>query len=476
MKKSNLKLWSNKKKVVIVIGLLVLLTGFGGGAYAYVDYQNKMQEEQELQAIKVAEQAIASFYVNEEKAELVMDIDQESLDEVSEKISVVSNEKSADILTKDLKDVEVLLNARERVRVLLDDGILVEDADEKQITNISKLIIEINEINNVFAKVLNKDVEEIKSQYESLLIAKEKVYVLFSDETQETMKKEVTRDQYKEAKSSLKEVLNKNEKNKLQALLKSVGKDLTTQEKAEKKRLAAEKKEKEEHEEKERQIAEEKERLTVEKKDEETIKPSNNSNSSESGNTDIAKAPKKEKEKAKPNSPSKPTYIKGVLIASKKYPLPENYAPGESGQARSAFNQLAAAGKKEGFNLTAFSTYRSYVYQIGLFDRYVQRNGEQEANRYSARAGESEHQTGLAFDVGEVGKENEWARQIFGDTKAGKWVAKNAHHSGFIVRYPQGKEGVTGYIYEPWHLRYLGKELATKVYNSGLSLEEYIGA
>lgn len=174
--------------------------------------------------------------------------------------------------------------------------------------------------------------------------------------------------------------------------------------------------------------------------------------------------------------PSKPAYIGGVLIASKKYPLPKNYAPGESKTARIAFNQMAASGKRAGFNLTAFSTYRSYDYQKGLFDRYVKQNGLKEANRFSARPGQSEHQTGLAFDVGEVGKQSQWARQVFGDTKAGKWLAKNAHHSGFIVRYPKGKEAVTGYIYEPWHLRYVGKELATKIYNSGLSLEEYLGA
>ena len=174
--------------------------------------------------------------------------------------------------------------------------------------------------------------------------------------------------------------------------------------------------------------------------------------------------------------PLKPAYINGVLIASKKYPLPKNHAPGESKQARSAFNQMAASGKKAGFNLTAFSTYRSYDYQKGLFDRYVKKNGVKEANRFSARPGQSEHQTGLAFDVGEVGKQKQWARQAFGNTNAGKWIAKNAHHSGFIVRYPKGKEAVTGYIYEPWHLRYVGKELATKVYKSGLTLEEYLGA
>lgn len=170
-----------------------------------------------------------------------------------------------------------------------------------------------------------------------------------------------------------------------------------------------------------------------------------------------------------------PTYINGVLIVNKNYPLPASYAPGESPAARSAFNKMARDAKKSGFHLTAFSTYRSYSYQKNLFDRYAKRHGVEAANRYSAKAGQSEHQTGLAFDVGEVGKEHLWAEAAFEHTNASKWIAKNAHKYGFIVRYPKGKEHITGYIYEPWHLRYLGVNLATKVYNSGLTLEEYLG-
>ncbi|MFS0645420.1 D-alanyl-D-alanine carboxypeptidase family protein [Siminovitchia sp. 179-K 8D1 HS] len=176
--------------------------------------------------------------------------------------------------------------------------------------------------------------------------------------------------------------------------------------------------------------------------------------------------------KKKANSP---TYINGVLIVSKNYPLPASHAPGENPAARKAFNQMAKDAKKSGFRLTAFSTYRSYSYQKNLFDRYARKHGVEAANRYSAKAGQSEHQTGLAFDVGEVGKEHLWAEEGFEHTNASKWIAKNAHKYGFIVRYPKGKEHITGYIYEPWHLRYLGVNLATKVYNSGLTLEEYLG-
>jgi len=173
--------------------------------------------------------------------------------------------------------------------------------------------------------------------------------------------------------------------------------------------------------------------------------------------------------------PSKPTYIKGVLIANKKYPLPKDFAPGESKEARAAFEKMAQDARKHGFELVAFSTYRSYEYQQMLYNRYVQRDGKEKADRYSARPGYSEHQTGLAFDIGEKGREDLWLTEEFGESPAGKWLAANAHKYGFILRYPKGKEHITGYMYEAWHFRYLGVDLATKVKESGLTLEEYLG-
>ena len=107
--------------------------------------------------------------------------------------------------------------------------------------------------------------------------------------------------------------------------------------------------------------------------------------------------------------PKEPTYIKDVLIANKQYPLPSTYSPGESKEARAAFNEMAAAAKLDGFELIAFSTYRSYDYQTGLYERYVERDGSEAADRYSARPGYSEHQTGLAFDIGEVDNEQYFA-------------------------------------------------------------------
>jgi zinc D-Ala-D-Ala carboxypeptidase len=173
--------------------------------------------------------------------------------------------------------------------------------------------------------------------------------------------------------------------------------------------------------------------------------------------------------------PKEPTYIKGILIANKQYPLPSTYSPGESKEAREAFNEMAAAAKLDGFELIAFSTYRSYDYQTGLYERYVERDGSEAADRYSARPGYSEHQTGLAFDIGEVNNEQYYASEKFGETEAGKWVAANAYRFGFIMRYPEGKEKITGYMHESWHFRYVGIEVAEEIYKQNISLEEYLG-
>lgn len=172
---------------------------------------------------------------------------------------------------------------------------------------------------------------------------------------------------------------------------------------------------------------------------------------------------------------TEPTYINGILLANKKYPLPKTYNPGVDPTAKQAMDQLILAAKEAGYSIVAFSSFRSYDYQKDLYDKYVARDGKENADRYSARPGHSEHQTGLAFDVGEVGREDLWLTSAFGETPAGKWLANNAHHYGFILRYPKGKESITGFMYESWHFRYLGVELATKVYESGLTLEEYLG-
>ena len=153
---------------------------------------------------------------------------------------------------------------------------------------------------------------------------------------------------------------------------------------------------------------------------------------------------------------------------NKTYALPSDYNPGVDPDAQAAFDKMQAAAAAEGLNIYISSGFRSYDYQSGLYDRYVQRSGKAEADRYSARPGHSEHQTGLAFDLNSID-------MTFADTDECAWVNEHCAEYGFIIRYPKGSESITGYMYEPWHLRYLGTENAKKVYDSGLTLEEYLG-
>lgn len=141
-------------------------------------------------------------------------------------------------------------------------------------------------------------------------------------------------------------------------------------------------------------------------------------------------------------------------------------------EAAAALEQLFAGAKQDGILLAGVSGYRSYETQNGLFNYYVRVQGEAEARRYSAEPGHSEHQTGLAMDLsGSTGKCA--VEDCFADTAEAKWLAVHAPEYGFIIRYPKGKEAITGYAYEPWHVRYLGTSLAQKVATSGLTYEEY---
>lgn len=172
--------------------------------------------------------------------------------------------------------------------------------------------------------------------------------------------------------------------------------------------------------------------------------------------------------------PNNPTFVKGVLVVNKKNPLPANYAPGVEREAETALNTMFTAAKVNSFDLTAFSTFRSFEYQQQLYEKYVKKDGQSAADRYSARPGYSEHQSGLAFDIGEIGREELWLTEAFGESEAGKWLHENAHEYGFILRYPKGSEAITGYMYESWHFRYVGIKLATEIYTQKVTLEEYL--
>jgi D-alanyl-D-alanine carboxypeptidase len=133
--------------------------------------------------------------------------------------------------------------------------------------------------------------------------------------------------------------------------------------------------------------------------------------------------------------------------------------------------ELFAAAQKEGRALMIGSAYRSAETQLQLFNTYVARVGYEQADRYSAHAGHSEHQTGLAVDISTVSQQC-YLSECFIGTADGQWLAANAHKYGFTLRYPKGKESITGYNFEPWHYRYVGIELATALHDSGLTLDE----
>lgn len=135
-------------------------------------------------------------------------------------------------------------------------------------------------------------------------------------------------------------------------------------------------------------------------------------------------------------------------------------------KARDAFEELVSFAKLDNVYIRPYSAYRSFEYQKSLYNRYVNRDGKEKADTYSARPGHSEHQTGLAVDVWSEG----YTEILESDAK---WLQENSYKYGFIVRYTKEKESITGYIEEPWHLRYLGIDLATKVHDLGITYDEY---
>ncbi len=162
------------------------------------------------------------------------------------------------------------------------------------------------------------------------------------------------------------------------------------------------------------------------------------------------------------------TYVDGIMIANKTYSLPASYNPGIRQEAADSLEEMQAAAAAKGLTLYVVSGYRSYETQEAVYAGWVNQDGKELADTYSSRAGYSDHQTGYTFDLNSL-------EQDFAYTEEGIWLAEHCAEFGFIIRYPEGKEMYTGYIYEPWHVRFVGKEKAKKITDSGLSLEEYYG-
>ena len=180
-----------------------------------------------------------------------------------------------------------------------------------------------------------------------------------------------------------------------------------------------------------------------------------------------------------------------LIIANKKHKLPDGYVPSDlvsltvttaygdvqlKQEAADAIAEMFAAANNEGIYPVVTTAYRSEDFQSQLYYGYVEKDGQEAADTYSSRPGYSDHQTGLAADIScdEIGYELDTS---FEDTAEGQWLARHAHEYGFVMRYPQGKQDVTGYTYEPWHFRYIGVQNATDVYETDVdeSIEEYYG-
>ena len=180
-----------------------------------------------------------------------------------------------------------------------------------------------------------------------------------------------------------------------------------------------------------------------------------------------------------------------LIVANKKHPLPEGYVPSDlmypevpmrynewqlRQEAAEALEEMFEAASREGLTLICGSGYRHPDFQGYLYDNYVANYGKEAADTFSARPGYSDHQTGLATDL--CGPDETYDLvQAFEETAEGKWLKDHAHEFGFIMRYPKGKEEITGYMYEPWHFRYIGVEEATAIYSIDpfYSFEEYYG-
>lgn len=180
-----------------------------------------------------------------------------------------------------------------------------------------------------------------------------------------------------------------------------------------------------------------------------------------------------------------------TVIVNKTRSLPSDWKPGDltmlnlsykgrsearylRREASEALTRMFAAARKDGIDLCAVSGYRSYELQKKVFADHVSNMGLKAAESVSARPGYSEHQTGLAVDISSKGM-NFTLSESFGETREGIWLDRHAAEYGFILRYPKGKEHITGYAYEPWHFRYVGREMAVDIMNKGLTLEEYFG-
>ncbi|HSX33810.1 MAG TPA: M15 family metallopeptidase [Candidatus Saccharimonadales bacterium] len=177
--------------------------------------------------------------------------------------------------------------------------------------------------------------------------------------------------------------------------------------------------------------------------------------------------------------PLNPLHYAPAHLATPSMPMRDNITDDEaqvSAAMAPALQQMVTAATQDGLTLVLESGYRSYGFQTNLYNNYVAEQGNAMAESESAHPGYSEHQTGLAVDLGGTSNPDCTLQSCFDATAEGSWLMSNAYKYGFILRYPKGKENITGYTYEPWHFRYVGTSLSLQMHKQGaLTMEEFFG-
>lgn len=418
-------------------------------AIASIFLFNSRAEAKTLELVETVASNVDALYSDGTKTMLAEDATMENVVAIESDIEEIekSEELTQDaeqILStakEDLAYAKSMVDLRDSTEGLFDEnGRLIDDAD---IATVQKKADELTADKPEFVASIQPLIIEANAQQSAITATN----ALFTDETRKTVRNDVTRDEYHSAVESVELVTTETVKTKLFASLDLVNTYLTEQEEAE----AEAKAEKEAEE-----------------------------NSTSSSNKGV-------------KTVSNPSDI--LVLVNKENALPMDYVPANlvvpdvpmafsdtsldkahlRPEAANALEDLFAAAEADGMELAMVSGYRSAERQEELFEAEVAEDGsEEEALKTVARPGTSEHQTGLAVDVSSPNYGNQ-LETGFGDTAEGKWLAEHAHEYGFIIRYPEDKTHITKYSYEPWHLRYVGVEAATEMYNNDLCLEEYLG-
>lgn len=463
-------------KVLLTASLLLFITGCGATTSTM---------EQERNAFNNIEQKISTLW-NTSQDDLAQNITEKDFEHVMQAFETLEQQELDEKETERLQEVkdsieelQALFSFDQQVKKAAKNE---ESLTKKKITQLQKQVIDYKEVKGFFNRQ-EKAIEGLEVQFASKEITS-KIAGLYND--QEQIRLDITKDELTAIRTLISTLPDEKAQEDFEQQVTKAESDLrtryaqVTKEQAEQPTESAQEtntpttgqqEQQQQATEKTTEVPQNKQTPTTENKQE---TQQQTTEAVEKKQETTPKQPAQPQTTQEPAAQTK--YVgNGIVIASKKYPLPASHAPGESSTARAAFNKMAAAAKNEGIELTAFSTYRSYDYQVDLYNRYVARDGQAAADRYSAKPGYSEHQTGLAFDIGEVGQENHFASSSFAQTKGGKWLASNAQNYGFILRYPPGKESVTGYMYEAWHYRYVGVDLAKQIHARNTTLEEYFG-